>query len=291
VNKLETNTLTVDELLADIRAMLATSGCPNELTETATDVPAVDEIFAEYRASDYDDPATDETPDKVEYFTTDDMGALNEAADVADKPEPHVAVESAAADTFPKKRRAGKILFSILFYIILAAAIAAAFLYGAKPGARNFLGFSYANVLTRSMQSEIPQGSLVLVKHVDPATIKVGDVVTYIRPDNITVTHKVMTIYEDYYQSGVRGFVTKGVDNPDSDPDVVYADNVIGVVQFHIANAGAILSDISNHIWVIAGIFIVLLMLSVTLKMFFSESKREKARKEHPPKHMRRITS
>jgi len=272
----------VDELLEAFCAMPAKSDCLNESATTAATAPGIDEIMAENRAGCPDGFFPDETPSSMESLS------LIEASD---EPESPIAVGRAKtkADKPLQKQRAGKILSSILFYIILVAAISVAFLYGAKPGARNFLGYTYADILTRSMQSEIPQGSLVLVKHVDPAAIKVGDIVTYIRPDNTTVTHKVMTIYEDYEQSGQRAFVTKGVDNPDADPDAVYAKNVIGVVQSHIANAGTILANIANHTWVIAGIFIILLLLSVTLRIFFSESKCEKTRKEKELKYTREI--
>ena len=213
------------------------------------------------------------------------------------EPEPPISEGRAADETQPDKSpekrrpRALKIISELLLYVILAAAILAAFSYGAKPGTHNFLGFSYANVLTRSMQSEIPQGSLVLVRHVDPGEIKVGDDITYLREDNSTVTHKVMTIYENYNLSGQRGFVTKGVDNPDPDPDVVYADNVLGVVMFHVANVGTILSDIAEHIWAIAVIFAALLLLSVTLRIFISESRRENAQKKKKLKHTRTNTA
>ena len=203
--------------------------------------------------------------------------------------EPGYTELCAGADKPVQKRRsrAGKILSGIVFYLVLATAVATAFLYGTRTGAKNFLGYSYANVLTRSMQSEIPQGSLVLVKHVDPAEIQVGDDVTYLPQDGSTVTHRVMTIYENYNESGIRGFVTKGVENPAPDPDVVYATNLVGVVRFHVAGLGALLSDVAGHIWVIAGMFALLLLLSFSLRSFFGAAKNEKnAKQRKPPRSM-----
>jgi signal peptidase I len=224
----------------------------------------------------------EETSPYIETTTPGEVTAKSEHL-IAEEPTEQEPVKR------PEKKRIHpwKILSGISTYFIFALLIFAAFLYGAKPGTKNILGFSYANVLTDSMQSEIPEGSLVLVKHVDPAAIKVGDDVTYIRPDNSTVTHKVMVIYENYQESGQRGFVTQGVMYDRPDPDVVYGKNVIGRVQFHIAHLGAILSYIADRVWMIAGLFVIFLLLTVTLRIFFKESMQERNAKEAKAKHMR----
>jgi signal peptidase len=181
-------------------------------------------------------------------------------------------------------RRVATIIGNILFYLTLVAILIAGLAYGSQNG-RSIFGYSMFTVLSGSMEREIPEGSLIIVKRVEPESIKIGDDITYIREDNSTVTHRVMTIYENYENSGVRGFVTKGIDNPEDDPSVIHPDNVIGVVQFHVSNIGAILSYISANVWIIAGGFVLLLLLSITLRMFFNEVKRDKARNGKKSKH------
>ena len=180
-----------------------------------------------------------------------------------------------------KAKRAISRITGVCFYAVLLAAIAAAFFIGGGGGApRSLMGYSVMMVLTDSMHSEIPRGSIVAIKRVDPAELQVGDDITYIREDNSTVTHRVIGITENYAGSGLRGFQTQGVDNRSPDPDIVYANNIAGKVEWHgafIGQAAAFLR--ANWIFtvILAGI---VLALTVTLRIFFSADK--KPRKEAP---------
>jgi len=169
----------------------------------------------------------------------------------------------------------GRRLFSraagFCFYAVLLTAIAAAFFLGGGSGApRTLMGYSVMMVLTDSMHSEIPRGSLVAIKRVDPAEIRVGDDVTYIREDNSTVTHRVIGIAENYGGSGMRGFQTQGVDNRLPDPDIVYANNIAGKVEWHNAFIGQTAVFLRLN-WAYAVILaVILLALTVTLRIFFT---------------------
>lgn len=176
-----------------------------------------------------------------------------------------------------KHSRTAKRITGILFYAAVAAAVLIAFLFSAKDGnPRNILGYSYFTVLSGSMQREIPKGSIVITKKTDPSIIQVGEDITYFKNAATTVTHRVIEIYENYEDSGVRGFRTKGLENPQADPDIVYASNVVGVVKFHTAGVGAFLSYIAKKPWVVIGLFAVFLALSFTLRMFLGETKKGK---------------
>lgn len=142
---------------------------------------------------------------------------------------------------------------NLVFFAVVISAALALYMSGALDGGgspRVIFGFSADIVLSGSMQSEIPQGSLVLVREVDPNGIQIGDDITFLTEGNSLVTHKVVDITEDYQQSGMRGFKTKGVDNPHPDKDTVYEDNVVGKVVFHNLLLGSILSYIQDRIWV-----------------------------------------
>jgi signal peptidase len=159
---------------------------------------------------------------------------------------------------------------SVIFYVVLLLAVAGTALL------RNTGGYSFYTVLTRSMQSEIPQGSLVISKRTDPALIRVGDDVTYLREDNSSVTHRVVGITEDYDKSGARGFQTKGIENELPDPGLVYAANVVGVVQVSVPYLGGGLYWVAQHLVILLAVLGVLLILSVSLRTFFAESKKER---------------
>jgi len=138
---------------------------------------------------------------------------------------------------------------NFFFYAILFTGIIMAVTSGIKPfKPRNVFGYSYYTVLTNSMQSEIPQGSLVVTKKSDPAIIRRGDDITYIKEGGQAVTHRVETIIDDYRGSGTRGFQTKGIENPLPDDEIVLSSEVLGVVQMSIPKAGMVMNYLGENI-------------------------------------------
>lgn len=103
---------------------------------------------------------------------------------------------------------------------------------------RTLFGYGVFDVLTDSMQSEIPQGSYVLTHRTNPAKISNGNVVTYLADKNTTITHEVIAVYPDYEGSGQYAFKTKGIENPVADPKMVYGSNIVGVVKAHVYFGG-----------------------------------------------------
>ena len=133
------------------------------------------------------------------------------------------------------RRRARPVIVGFFFYLALIVFVLAVYL-SASTGSgapRDLFGYSAMTVLTGSMQSAIPRGSLIVTKHVDPEAIQVGDDITFFVDATTTVTHRVVGIYTDYEGSGQRGFQTQGTNNLNPDKDVVAAANVVGKVVFH----------------------------------------------------------
>ena len=79
-------------------------------------------------------------------------------------------------------------------------------------------GGAALNVLTGSMTPGIPVGSVVLIRPVDPGTLRVGDVATYqILPDShALVTHRIIAMRTQ--EDGSVVMRTQGDANPDPDP-------------------------------------------------------------------------
>jgi signal peptidase len=157
-----------------------------------------------------------------------------------------------------------------IFYLLLILVVIGTLLL------RKVGGYSFYTVLTPSMQSEIPQGSLVIDKKINPNEIRVGDDVTYLREDNSTVTHRVIAIAENYDNSGERGFQTQGIENELPDQLIVYAANVVGVVKVKIPYIGSALYWVAQHLFITLAVFGVVVLLYVSLKTFFGERKKEK---------------
>ena len=109
-------------------------------------------------------------------------------------------------------------------------------------------GFETYNVISGSMEPEIPVGSLVLVKYKDPAQIKEGEIVTYYS-SGIPVTHRVT------YNNSFEGYVTtKGDANEGEDLADVNYNELIGVVEYHyplLGMLGEYLSSFSGKLLVV----------------------------------------
>lgn len=169
-----------------------------------------------------------------------------------------------------KKRHksAIEIISDILFFSAILGIILAIFTFGLKNDGspRPLMGYSSFTVLTASMQEELPKGSFILVKHTEPDELEIGDNITFTRDASTTVSHKIIGIYENYENSGTRGFQTKGVNNSNPDKDIVFGDSVIGKVVFVLPNAGFVLSYLSENIYVIYIIFGLLVILSILIR-------------------------
>ena len=98
---------------------------------------------------------------------------------------------------------------------------------------------SALTVLTGSMTPGIPVGSVVVVRPVDPGTLRVGDVVTYqVAPGKQEfITHRVITIDSS---TSPTTFTLKGDANRGPDMDPVSAQQIRGKVWFHVPYIGGI---------------------------------------------------
>ncbi|MCL2774764.1 MAG: signal peptidase I [Oscillospiraceae bacterium] len=183
-----------------------------------------------------------------------------------------------------KQRSIMTIISDILFYSAILTIMISILTSGSKDGKpRMFMGYSYFTVLTSSMQDEIPKGSFIIVHETDPQKLKIGDAVTYMRDDDTTVTHKIISVYDNYENSGARGFQTKGVNNADPDKDIVYAANIVGKVIFHIPVLGAAVSYLKSNIYIVFVIFGLCIILSFLIRMLFTKSAKSE-RKRIPVK-------
>ena len=109
------------------------------------------------------------------------------------------------------------------------------------------MGYSMLRVLTGSMEPEIPEQSMLLVRQTDPETLEVGDIISFFSPDptlnGSLNTHRIARIESD--GSSLR-FVTKGDANVLEDQQTVDARQVVGKVVFVSPLLGKLVSLVSN---------------------------------------------
>jgi len=176
------------------------------------------------------------------------------------------------------KQNMAKIISNIATGIAIVAVLIGILAYASSGSVKNLFGYSCFNVLTPSMQSELPRGSFIIVKHTTPENIRVNDDITYLLPNGATVTHRVIEIYQNYNETDANGFQTQGIENAIPDPEIVLAANVVGVVKFHIPHLGAALMFIAGNVWLVVVWFILFSGLSVVIRIYIEESKKRKRR-------------
>lgn len=155
--------------------------------------------------------------------------------------------------------------------IVVLVVIFAVLLVGVR-----LFGIQVFSVISGSMEPEYHVGSLIYVKDVDPSEIKVGDVITYVLPNETPSTHRVIRI-----DTEKQRFYTKGDANDTADGAPVHFKNLIGIPIFKIPYLGYAAYFIQHppgmYIAVAAG---AILLILVFLPAF---SKREK-KKSHSQK-------
>jgi len=188
---------------------------------------------------------------------------------------------NASAGPASPKRAVGTIIFNVLFYGLLLCLVGGAFLLSLgdkKP----IFGYSFMNVISTSMQSVYPVGTLVIVKAADEGTIQIGDDITFVTAEERQVTHRVIGIEEENEGSGERGYETKGVDNEEPDREIVREVNVVGVVKFHVPKMGQWLEWLRGNLIITLCFSAGIVLLAILLKGAFKkspESQNEEERK------------
>ena len=113
---------------------------------------------------------------------------------------------------------------------VCAVTVAAVFLMFYRPV--SLAGDTlYEPVYTGSMEPAIPVGGLVVIKPVDPETLREGDIICFRFSESTSVTHRIVNVTDE-------GFTTKGDANEDPDQGIVEKENVIGKVVFIVPFIG-----------------------------------------------------
>lgn len=137
-----------------------------------------------------------------------------------------------------KGRRAFPALCSALGTLILVGVIAA-FLPLTVP---RLMGYGIYEVVSGSMEPEIPVGSVVYVKAARPEEVEAGDVIAFNKGGSV-ITHRVE---ENRYVEGE--FVTKGDANSKEDMEPVKYGSLEGKVVYHFPVLGRIMTLVSGNV-------------------------------------------
>lgn len=129
---------------------------------------------------------------------------------------------------------------------------------------RQLFGYRAYIVLSDSMsKTDFDAGDLVLVKEMDPSTLKEGDIIAYISQNTENygevVTHKIRSLTTD--ASGEPGFITYGTTTDTNDETIVTYPFVLGKYQKHIPKIGTFFQFLKTTQGYFVCIFIPFMLL------------------------------
>jgi signal peptidase I len=136
-------------------------------------------------------------------------------------------------------------------------------------------------VLTGSMTPDIPVGSVVIDRPVDPGTLHVGDIATYQKAPGVNeyITHRIVAIDSS---TTPTTFTFKGDANRGPDITPVPASAIRGKVWFHVPYLGSLRDTISDSLGRVVLIGIVAAGLGGYAISQFVAAIRERRRKNDP---------
>ena len=131
---------------------------------------------------------------------------------------------------------------------------------------RQLFGFKLYIVNSDSMSAtDFDAGDLILVKEVDPSTLKEGDIISFLSQDSNsfgeTVTHKIRKVTTD--AQGNPGFITYGTATNTDDETIVTYQYVLGKYHKHIPGLGRFFNFLKSTTGYFVCIFIPFMLIII----------------------------
>lgn len=147
-------------------------------------------------------------------------------------------------------KKAASILLSVILWgIILLAALFAFTTLATRDQNKvaNIAGFTPLSVMTDSMAPTFRSGDLIIIRTCDPASLQVGDIITFhtiINNEYALNTHRIQTIDTS---AGVRSYVTIGDNNNGvADTHIISDGDIVGKYVTRLAGVGKVLDFLSS---------------------------------------------
>jgi signal peptidase len=169
------------------------------------------------------------------------------------------------------KKIIGNTLSTLMFLVFLLVVVAVV-VSKASGGEPSFFGYQIKTVLSGSMEPGIHTGSIVALKPGgDMNRFHKGDVITFMSPENILITHRIVDVKLNS-ALGEASYTTKGDNNDAADAGSVSSTNVIGqytgvtipyvgyAMNFAVSKAGSVL------LMIVPGLLLLLYALFTSWK-------------------------
>ena len=158
------------------------------------------------------------------------------------------------------------IIVSIVLWAIILLAALFAFTTLATRDEMNvssLAGFTPMIVETDSMAPTFSAGDLILIRKIDPASLKEGDIITFhtiIENQYALNTHRIDSIVE---QNGMRSYITKGDNNDIPDTHVIADGDIVGTYVGKVSGLGKVMKFLSSSVGFLVVIVLPLLLFFI----------------------------
>lgn len=130
-------------------------------------------------------------------------------------------------------------------------------------------GYQAYIITTNSMEPNIREGDVIIIKQCDEQTLKEGDIITFRNSKNEFVTHRIISIEEEQNE---KLYVTKGDNNTIEDLEKISFNAIEGILILRVPFLGNILLLFRNRI------YLILLVLVMILIYLYTRKREEKKR-------------
>ena len=136
----------------------------------------------------------------------------------------------------------------------------------------DIFGYKPFIVLSGSMGSKIKTGDLVIVKEINPNTLRENNIIAFRDSENYVITHRIEKIIRT--ENKDICFRTKGDANNSSDKEIICSSSVEGKYQFKIPKLGNILLFIQKPL----GFIIMMMSIFILGMLIYILSNKKNAR-------------
>ena len=168
-----------------------------------------------------------------------------------------------------KKSALGITLSALWWSAVVLLALLLVNILGAKMTGNvpSVFGYSIMNIVSGSMEDEIPKGSYILIKKIDPEDVKREDVICFYSTDpqiyGLPNTHRV--VEEPINNNGSIEFVTRGDANPINDQETAKGENLIGVYVKRLDTLTAFSNALKGNMMIFVIITLQICMFGMAL--------------------------
>ena len=164
-------------------------------------------------------------------------------------------------------KKAGKVIVSVLLWVVILVAALYAFTTMATRDNQNvsrILGYTPLVVQSDSMSPTFEKDDMIFIRKCDPADLKEGDIIcfhTLIDNQYALNTHRIEKIEES--MGDARSYTTRGDNNQAADQHIISDGDIVGIYVGHLPKLGKVMNFLSGSVGFLVVIVIPMLLFFI----------------------------